>query len=216
MTSPDIILIGAGGHARVLIDVLRRGGFTVAAAVDRDERLHGRAIDGVPVIGGDGVVYARAPETVVLVSAVGNAPSAGASGLHVRRAVFDRFTARGYAFRDVISPDAVVSAAAVLEPGCQIITGAIVHPGARIGMGAIINTGARVDHDCVIGPCAHVAPGAVLCGDVAVGAETHVGAGAVVIQGVRIGDRAVIGAGAVVTADVLSGTVVLGIPARVR
>lgn len=214
MAAADIILVGAGGHARVLIDVLRRAGFAPTAAVDLDARLHGRAVDGVPVIGGDDAIYARAPSGLRLVSAVGNIPSGQASGLAVRRAAYERFSARGYAFMTVISRDAVVSAAAVLEDGAQVITGAIVHPGAVIGAGAIINTGARVDHDCVVGAHSHVAPGAILCGGVRVGTEAHVGAGAVVIPGIAIGSGAVIGAGAVVTADVAGGSMVLGIPAR--
>lgn len=214
MAAGDIVLIGAGGHARVLIDVLRRAGFAPAAAVDLDVRLHGSAVGGVPVIGGDEAVYAKAPSSLRLVSAVGNIPSGKASGLSVRRAAYERFSMRGYAFMTVISRDAVVSAAAVLEDGAQVITGAIVHPGARIGADAIVNTGARVDHDCVIGAHSHVAPGAVLCGGVRVGSEAHIGAGAVVIPGIAIGDGAVIGAGAVVTTDVPRGAMVLGIPAR--
>lgn len=211
----DIILVGAGGHARVLIDVLRRAGFAPAAAVDRDQRLHGAVVDGVPVIGGDEAVLARDPAGVTLALGVGNVPAGTISGLSVREAACEFFTRRGYAFMTVVSRDAVVSAPAVLENGAQVITGAIIHPGCRIGAHAIVNTGARIDHDCVIGACSHIAPGAVLCGGVRVGPRTHVGASAVVIQGITVGEHAVIGAGAVVTADVPAGSAVLGIPARV-
>ncbi len=214
MTTPEIIVVGAGGHARVLIDILRRQGEAVAAAIDINPALHGTLLDGVPVIGGDDAVRHRDAAAVILVNAVGNVPGRGTSGLGQRRAVFERFAAAGYRFRGVVSQDAVVSARASLDPTAQIVTGAIIHPGTAVGANVIVNTGAQADHDCVLGAHSHLAPGAVLCGGVRVGTEAHIGAGAVVIQGVAIGDLAVIGAGAVVTADVPAGAVVLGIPAR--
>ncbi len=214
MTKPEIIVIGAGGHARVLIDILRRRGEVVAAAIDANPALHGKPLDGVPVIGGDDAVLARDPAAVLLVNGVGNIPGKGTSGLGRRRAVFERFMARGYRFMGVISPDAMVSSGAAVDSTAQVVTGAIVHPGAVIGANAIVNTGAQIDHDCILAAHSHVAPGAVLCGAVRVGAEAHVGAGAVVVPGIAIGEGAVIGAGAVVNADVPAGSMVLGIPAR--
>lgn len=214
--TPDIIVIGAGGHARVLIGILRRQGIAVAGCVDINPALHGTAVDGVPVIGGDKALFALDPGSVRLVSGQGNVPGKGASGLARRRAVFERFGQRGYQFMSVVSADTVISDTAVLEEACQVVTGAIIHPGARIGVNTIVNTGAQVDHDCVIGAHSHIAPGAVLCGGVTVGSESHVGAGAVVIPLIKIGSGAVIGAGAVVVQDVPDGTTVLGSPARAR
>jgi UDP-perosamine 4-acetyltransferase len=211
----DLIVIGAGGHGRVAVEVLRRAGLQPVAVVDADVRLHGTALDGVPVIGGDDVILARPVTDVLLVNGIGNAPGSAGAGLHVRQAVYERFRDQGYRFSQVVSRDAVVSVVAQLGDGCHIFTGAIVHPGARIGANAIINTGARIDHDCTIGPHAHVAPGAVLCGGVSVGAQCHIGAGAVIIQNVAIGDGAVIGAGAVVVAPVAPGARILGVPGRV-
>ena len=213
-TAPDIIVVCAGGHGRVVIDVLRRGGETVAALVDADPRLHGQSIDGVPIIGGDEAVMARPVADVMLVNALGNAPVRGDSRLSGRRRLFERFVAAGYRFRSVVSRDAYVSPAAILDGACHIITGAIVHPGAVIGLDVIINTGARIDHDCRIGAHSHIAPGAILCGGVVLGAECHVGAGATIVQNIRVGAGAVIGAGAVVLADVAPGVAVLGVPAR--
>jgi sugar O-acyltransferase (sialic acid O-acetyltransferase NeuD family) len=214
MTEPEIIIIGAGGHCRVLIDVLRRRGLHIASAVDIDVRLHGREVDGVPVIGSDEAVFIRDPADVRLVCGNGNIPGGGASGLVRRRGVFERFSARGYTFMSVVSRDAIVSNTAVLENAVQVITGAIIHPGSVVGVNCIINTGARVDHDCIIGPHSHVAPGAVLCGGVIVGPECHIGAGAVVVPQIKIGEGAVIAAGAVVIADVAAGATVRGIPAK--
>ncbi len=211
----EIIVIGAGGHARVVIAELRAGGHRLAGLVDADPSLHGKELDGVPILGGDAVAEARAPADVVLANAIGNrGVKVGDSALGIRRAVFARYLARGYRFASVISPSAIVSPTAQLGHGCQIFAGAIIQPGAVIGANCIINTGAQVDHDCVIGAHSHITPGAVLCGTVTVGEEVHIGAGAVIVHNVTIGTRAMIGAGAVVVGDVPAGTTVLGNPAR--
>ena len=211
----ELILIGAGGHARVVIEILRRARQNIVAAIDANPHLHGTSVDGVPVIGGDEMAFARKPADVMLINAVGNASLAiGDSGLAVRRTIFERFAAKSYRFGSVISPDAMIASTAQLAEGCHIITGVIVHPGSKVGTDSIINTGAQLDHDCIVGAHCHVAPGAVLCGGVTLGDGVHVGAGAVIVQQIHIGAHAVIGAGAVVTADVPAGTTVFGIPAR--
>jgi sugar O-acyltransferase (sialic acid O-acetyltransferase NeuD family) len=211
----DLIVLCAGGHARVVIDILRRAGRGVTGLVDADTKLHGTTLDGVPVLGGDDLVLGRDPATVTLVNALGNAGARiGSSGLARRRQLFTRFKDKGFRFAQVISADAVISRHAERAEGCHIITGAIIHPGCVIGANTIINTGAQLDHDNHIGPHSHVGPGAVLCGLVTVGAECHIGAGAVIVQGITVGDGAVVGAGSVVIADVPAGATVLGNPAR--
>ena len=210
MTAPrDLIVLCAGGHARVVIDILHRSGQTPVGLVDTNANLHGTRLDDVPVMGTDAVVLSRAPDSVVLVNALGNVARVGDSGLTQRRELFTRFKAKGYQFAQVISPDAIVSGRATLEEGCHVITGAIVHPGCIVGVNSIVNTGAQLDHDCCIGAHSHVAPGAVLCGNVTVGAICHIGAGAVIVQGVTIGDGAVVAAGAVVLVDVPAGATVV-------
>jgi len=212
-TTKDLIILCAGGHARVLIDVLHRTGRKVAALLDKDPALHGTALDGVPVVGDESWLQTQPPETVTLVNGLGNHAKVGKSGLSRRRDLFVDFRSRGYTFERVISPDAIISNVAELAEGAQVLTGAIVHPGSIIGDNAIINTGAQIDHDCRIGVHSHIAPGAVLCGSVTVGAMCHIGAGAVVIEGVTIGDGAVIGAGSIVVAHVEPRATILGKPA---
>lgn len=207
---PEVFVLCAGGHARVLIDILRRSGRTVKGLTDDDAALHGTALDDVPILGGDALLLARGVGDVVLVNALGNKPRTGDAGLGPRRALFARFKDKGYRFETVISPDAQVSARALLHEGAQVVTGAIVHPGCLVGADTIINTGAQIDHDCRIGEHCHVAPGAILCGGVTIGDECHVGAGCVVVPGVTIGAGAVIGAGATVVTDVPAGATVLG------
>jgi len=206
----QLFILCAGGHARVLIDLLRRAGRTPAGLTDDDAALHGTVVDDVPVIGARQVLFERAPSDILLVNALGNIPRTGDAGLGPRRALFAQFKEKGYRFETVISPDARISARALLNEGAQVVTGAIIHPGCLIGANAIVNTGAQVDHDCRIGDHSHIAPAAVLCGGVTVGEECHVGAGAVVVPGVTIGAGAVIGAGATVVTDVPAGATVLG------
>ena len=213
-TNPEIIVLCAGGHARVVIDILRRSGQVVAALVDDNAALHGTQLDGVPIAGADPVVFERDPKSVVLVNALGNAPKTGDSALRPRRDLFELFANKGYKFLQVFSLDTVISESAVLGEGCHVITGAIVNPGCTVGADTIINTGAQLDHDCRVGDHSHIAPGAVLGGTVKVGHECHVGAGAVVVQGVSIGDGAVVGTGAVAVKDVPPGATVFGNPAR--
>ena len=208
--SPELYVLCAGGHARVLIDVLRRAGRVVTALTDDDAALAGTALDEVPVIGGREAIFARVPSEILLVNALGNIPRTGDAGLGRRRALFAQFKERGFRFETVISPDASISARARLNEGAQVITGAIIHPGCVIGANTIINTGAQIDHDCKIGDHCHIAPAAVLCGGVTVGEETHIGAGAVVVPGVTIGAGALIGAGATVVTDIPAGATVLG------
>jgi UDP-perosamine 4-acetyltransferase len=199
------VVLGAGGHARVLIDALRSSGERMIACLDPDRSLWGRKLDGVPILGGEELLAGYRPGAVALVNGVGG-PTRGK--------IFARLIARGYRFPAVISPAAYCSASAVIEEGAQVLTRAVVHPGTRVGRNAVINTAAVVEHDCVIGDDAFIAPGVVLCGQVRVGRGVMIGAGAVVLPGIKIGDEAVVGAGAVVTRDVRAGITCWGVPAR--
>lgn len=206
--SPPVIVLAGGGHARVLIDALRRLSVEVLGVSDADPSKAGGEILGATVIGGDEEVVKYAPGAVLLVNGLGTVGRDASRGL-----LFERFKAAGFQFAGVIHPSAVVAADAELSEGVQVMAGAVVQTGCRIGADVIINTGASVDHECVIGAHAHISPGAVLCGGVVVGAGSHVGAGATVIQGVRIGSGCLVAAGAVVTRDIPDGAAVAGVPA---
>lgn len=207
MQNHSLIIIGGGGHTRVLIGMLKQLGRPITGILTRDAGLVGESIHDVPVLGLEEGAELDAA-SMHLINGVGNRPSRQGSGLAVRAQLFASYKARGFSFAPVRDPAAIVQPDVMLGEGVQLMPGAIVQPGAMIGENVIINTGASVDHDVVIYPHAHIAPGAVLCGDVVVGERTHIGAGAVVIQGVRIGSDVVIGAGAVVTQDVADGAVI--------
>lgn len=203
------ILVGAGGHALVLLDALLLIHAPVLGLVDADPSAAGRKLLGCVVLGDDEVLRAHAPGSIRLVNAIGST-----SSMQLRKLVYERLQGTGHSFTGVLHPSAVVSRHASVAPAAQIMAGAVVQACASIGENTIVNTGATVDHDCSIGAHVHLAPGVTLSGDVQVGDETHVGAGATVIQGVRIGARCTVGAGAVVLSDVVDGTTVSGMPAR--
>lgn len=208
--SEPVLILGGGGHAKVLVEALLANHALIAGIVDADPGLRGKTVLGVPVLGGDELVGDYPPASLQLVNGIGSV------GLPAtRRAVYQRFAAQGYRFAVVLHPAAVVASDVELAEGAQIMAGAVIQPGCRIGRNVIINTRASVDHDCVIGDHVHIAPGCTLSGAVTVGAGCHIGTGATVIQGVKIGAGSVVGAGAVVTRDIEAGVTVVGVPARV-
>lgn len=207
MLDRPLILLGAGGHAKVLLSTLLQQGSRVIGFVDPD-KSRGKLL-GIPHLGGDEAVLAHSASEVRLVNGVGSVGS-----ISNRLRVYEYFRTRGYSFASVIHASAIIAPEAELSDGVQIMAGAILQTGCVVGENCIINTGARVDHDCIIRAHAHVAPGAVLSGDVHVGARAHIGAGATVIQGVQIGDDSIVGAGAVVLWDVPASSTVVGVPAR--
>lgn len=209
MSRAPLIVIGAGGHARVLLDALEQIGAKIVGLLDADASLAGRRVMGYPVLGDDEVLSLHAPDSIELVNAIGSVDS-----MRLRKTVYEKLRSLGYEFSTVLHPRATLSRHATAATGAQLMAGAVVQAGARLGEDVIVNTGATVDHDCVIGAHAHIAPGVTLSGNVHVGDETHVGAGAIVIQGVRIGARCTVAAGAVVLNDVREGASVKGLPAR--
>jgi len=204
-----VIILGAGGHAKVLIDALRVQSAELLGIADADPDKKGQMLLGVPVLGGDDEVMKYPAEKIKLVSGIG---SVRVNPL--RRKLFEYFKSEGYQFASVTHPSAIIARDVVLSEGVQIMAGAVIQAGCHVGINAIINTGAVVDHDCSIGDHAHIAPGVTLSGGVVVGENAHVGTGATVIQGVRIGRNSLVAAGAVVIHDVAEGATVSGVPAK--
>jgi UDP-perosamine 4-acetyltransferase len=209
LSTQSVIVIGAGGHAKVLTDALRAADVPVRGFVDTDSRLHGTTVFGIPVLGTDDVVLKMDPRSVQLANGIGTTGDPTR-----RRDVYESFTARGFRFLSITHPSAVVAPDVVLDAGVQVMAGAVIQPGCRIGANAIVNTGACVDHDCVVGAHAHIAPGAILCGEVKVGEAAHVGAGATVIQRVQIGNGALVAAGTVVVANAEARARIAGVPGQ--
>lgn len=205
MTSKPLIIIGAGGHAKVVADAALAAGWTVAGLLDRD----GSGILGLAVLGGD----ARLDDPA-FVAAHCFVAAIGAQA--ARRRLSLRVLAAGGDLAVVVHPSAIVAPSAIIGAGSVVLAGAVVNPDARIGRFAIVNVCASVDHDNVLGDNVQVGPGARLTGNVSVGEDALIGAGAVVLPGVSIGAGAIVGAGAVVTRAVDAGATVMGNPARPR
>ncbi|MBR0656900.1 NeuD/PglB/VioB family sugar acetyltransferase [Plastoroseomonas arctica] len=206
MAERAILVLGAGGHGKAVLDLLLASGdFVVAGVVDAAPRV--ASVLGIAVLGDE----AAAPR--ILAEGVGDAhPAIGANA--ARLSAGARLEAMGFALPALVHPSAVLGRGATLGAGAVVMARAVVGPDASIGRLALINTGAIVEHDCVVEEGAHLAPGVVLAGGVRVGARAMLGAGAVVLPAVSIGADAIIGAGAAVIADVAPGLTVTGVPAR--
>jgi UDP-perosamine 4-acetyltransferase len=203
-----VIVIGGGGHARVLISTILLEGRTVLGFTDPDEK--NVKVMGVERLGDDGEILRYRVDEVCLVNGIGFLKSASP-----RKQIYERFRQQGYEFESVVHPSAVIAPDVEIADGVQIMAGAVVQCGSRLGANSIVNTRAGLDHDCEIGPHAHIAPGVTLSGEVHVGEGACIGTGASIIQGVVIGANSFVGAGAVVLQDVLPGATVMGVPARV-
>ncbi|OGW83079.1 MAG: sugar acetyltransferase [Omnitrophica bacterium RIFCSPHIGHO2_02_FULL_51_18] len=177
-----VIVLGAGGHARVLIDALRLRSVKILGVADPAADKASLKKMGLKVVGGDDGVLKYPPSKIQLVNGVGSVRVSGK-----RAAIFSRFKKKGYVFATVVHPTAIVASGVELGEGAQIMAGVILQTGVKIGKNTIVNTRVSVDHDCVIGAHAHLAPGVVLSGDVRVGDGSHLGTGAVVTQGADIG-----------------------------
>jgi len=200
-----IVLLGAGGHAGVVLEALRLSGFLVVGVCDPIfDSGETMSAGDLPVIKGDTLCESYPPAKYVLANGIGMMP-----GQHKRKVLFEDMDALGYRFATVIHPSAIVSDATDIGTGVQIMAGAIIQNDVSIGAQSIINTGVRVDHGCRIGSLAHVSPGVVLTGDVTVGDEAFIGAGATIINGIKVGSKAVIGAGAVIIEDVPDGATIV-------
>jgi len=205
---PRIVIIGAGDHGRVVLELLRAAGEDPAGFVEpgpSDSALD-RVVDGLRVIGDLHDELGWAADAPRFVCALGD---------NRRRATaFERCLSLGLEPVAAVHPTAIVLAGARIAPGAMVCAGAVIGVAASIAADAIVNTGATVDHDNRIGPHATVAPGAHLAGRVEIGEGAFVGMGASVIEGLHIGDWALVAAGAAVIRDVAPSERVAGVPAE--
>ena len=194
-----LLILGAGGHTKVLLEALLREQHKIIGIVTPDLDS-GTDYLGVAVLGSDEAVFEYDTQEVLLINGVGSLP-----GEQHRWNLSVTMRERGYRFGSVIHPNSTISNDVLFAEGVQLMTGAIIHPGCKIGRDSIINTGAQIDHDTIIGDQCHIAPGVTLSGEVQIGDNVHIGTGAKVIQGISIGEGSVIAAGTTVYKDVPSG-----------
>ena len=199
-----VVLLGAGGHAMVVVDAVRSVGAEVIGYVDPAESEY---LWDIPWLGSDSEFLSEDRPTMQdLVLGIGL--------LSVRRALITEFAGGPYRFPALVHARAYVADSVSLGHGVQVMAGAVVQPFSQISDHAILNTRTVVEHECHVGENSHVAPGAVLLGNVKVASDVLIGGASVVLQGVRLGEGSVVGAGAAVIEDVEAGVVVMGVPAR--
>ncbi len=215
MAERPVIVLGAGGHAKVVVDLLQKLGRSVAAVVENGNSENGRVVLGVRVQD-ESTVLNYSPDQIDLALGVGMPTQNPVAGLLGRNALAERFRSKGYRFPALTHPSAIIGSETELGDGSQVMAGVVVQPGCMIGEFVIVNTRASIDHDCSISGGSHIAPGAVLGGAVQVGRETLVGIGATIKQGIVIGSRALIAGGAMVASDVPDGEIWMGVPAGKR
>jgi UDP-perosamine 4-acetyltransferase len=203
--------LGAGGHARIIVEILRLlGEFEIVGLLDANPEALATRVSGIAVLGNDLLmpeIYARGVRHAFV----------GVGGIGDNRSRARLYhAAQGYGFEMIgaIDPRSIVSPSAIIGSGTIIMPAAVINAGARTGENVIINTGAIVEHDCSIGDHVHIATGACLAGTVTVLPGAHIGVGAAIKQGVQVGRNALVGAGAVVINDVPDDTTVVGVPAR--
>lgn len=198
-------LYGAGGHSKVITDILNSLGIDVVGVFDDrplGAKLKTMAIDSGIRVQGEAFPKLDAP----LIISVGD---------NQRRAELDRMLRINAEYGRAIHGTAIISAKSTIGEGTVILQGAIVQSAAQVGRHVLVNTAASIDHDNEIGDYAHISPHATLCGHVKVGEGTHIGAGAVVIPSIKIGKWCTIGAGTVVIRDIPDYATAVGNPARI-
>jgi UDP-perosamine 4-acetyltransferase len=207
----NIVIVGAGGHAKVIIDILQKSNRfnIVGATVDLKYNANSSDVLGIKIIGDDKklpILYANGIENVFV--AIGDNK--------LRAKLIQDVTNIGFNLVNAVSPYSCISDHAKLGNGIAVMAGAVINANAEIGNGVIINTGATVDHDCVLGDWCHVAPGCNLAGGVVVGNGSFLGVGTAIIPSVQIGRWSTIGAGSVVVKDIPDECLAFGSPAKVR
>ena len=206
----EIIIMGAGGHARVVADVIRlTGAYQIRGFLDSENaERHGETYEGSRILGGADLLPG------LLAEGVSHAAVAiGDNEARVR--IGAELEGLGYQLPVLVHPAATVANTARLDAGTVVCARAVINPATTVGRLVIINTAATVDHDCVIEDGVHVAPGVHIAGWVKIESGALVGVGAAVRPHITIGQRAVVGAGAAVVGDVEPGATVAGVPARV-
>jgi sugar O-acyltransferase (sialic acid O-acetyltransferase NeuD family) len=203
--SEGLLIIGAGGHGKVVADAAhQQGAWKNLAFLDDDPRLTGTIV-GRPVLG---VLQATAelrheyPDAVV---AIGSA--------ELRLRLMDDLRRQGFKLPVVQHPSASISPFAALQEGCVVFAQSAINADTTLGRGCIVNTGATIDHDCAIADGVHVSPGAHLAGGVRIGRASWIGIGACVRENIVVGGQVTVGAGAAVVKDVEQGLTVVGVPA---
>lgn len=202
-----IIIMGGGGHAKVVISILKKNkNFEILGYTDVEDKGE---ILGISYLGDDSIIENADCKNIALgIGSVGD--------VNFRKNAYDLCKKLDLNLPIIISKDAIVNEEVAIEEGTIIMDGVVVQSGTKIGKCSIINTNSSVDHDCKIGDFIHLAPGVTLSGNVEIQNETHVGTGANIIQGIKLGSNVMVGAGSTVVKDCNNNKSYVGVPAKER
>lgn len=204
----QVIIVGAGMHAKVVADVVIQSGYHVRTFLDDNKNLHGKMLMGIPILG-----------SIDLLGDLHLDPNLGAvvgiGDNFIREAFYRKLVEFDFPIITAVHSSASVHNGVYLGQGTVVMPQVAVNVDARVGINCILNTSCSIDHDCWIGDHVHIAPGAILGGTVRVGDFSLVGLGANILPEIKIGRSSVVGAGSVVVEDVPDNTVVAGSPAHI-
>ncbi len=206
-SAKPLVVVGIGGHARVVLDAIERHGDYRVLGLLADPKTRGDAQHayGYPILGGVEVLSRPdTPRRAVVALGSGRA----------RESWFSKLEQNDFDIVPIVHPAAHVGRDVALGAGAVVLAGAVINSGVTLGRGVLVRAGSTLDHNCLLEDFAHVAPGAHLAGDVRIGPRSHIGIGACVVPGIQIGADVLVGAGAVVTQSVPPGHTVVGTPGR--
>ena len=206
MKKDDLIIIGSGGHARVVIDTAEQSGFNILGIIDINYKNNDEKIIGYNVIGNFTALSKFVPNKTSVIIALGDSK--------LRSKFFYICLEHGYNLPSIIHPTSIISKHVNIGKSVFINAGVIINSEVYIGDDCIINTGAIIDHECNIGKHCHIGPGVKVAGRVRIGEHTFVGIGSTIIDKITIGNNVMIGAGSVIIRDIESDSTVVGIPGK--
>ena len=204
MTSASkVYVIGAGGHAKVVLRTLQDLGYAIAGIFDDDPRRQGLSLLGVPIIGPIEQIAEEPPRPALI--AIGDNAT--------RRRIAERYD---LPWLTAVHPSALVDPSVGIGRGTVVLPRAVIQVDTSLGDHVIVNTAATIDHDCVIKAYAHLAPGVHLAGGITIGNGALLGIGVAAMPGITIGHGVTVGAGAVVICDLPDHVIAVGVPAKVK
>jgi len=199
----QLLILGAGGHAKVVIDTALAMGMSIVGLVDDNTNLWGKKLLGFPILGGFEEI--KKYSQIQLIHGIGNNK--------VRRKLAEQFCQ--HEFASLIHPRAYLGKDSSIGRGSVVFANAIIQPCAKIGDHCIINTAATVDHDCIVEDFVHLAPGTHLTANVEIKSGVFLGAGCIAIPGTKIGSWTTVGAGSTIIKSLEAGSLAVGTPAKI-
>lgn len=201
MKNKKIIILGSGGHSKIIINSLMNLNYTIAGVLVK--KLENENIFfGHKILGDDQFLEKCSPEENIIVNGIGITPR----NLQERIKLNSKIKEMGFSFLNVLDATAIVAKKTDIFEGCQILTGSIIQPGVSIGKHSIINTKVSIDHDCNIAENCHIAPGGVICGEVTIGKNTFIGAGTTIANNIQIGENCIIASGSNIYNNILDNS----------